>query len=92
MPLHLTNSVSFLCLTGTHADENTVIASGINAVAKGVPALSPGYVPRPKESDLMVRHLVSTESSRQKVFPITGMGGSGKTQIVSHFLQEHPSL
>ncbi|KIM22777.1 hypothetical protein M408DRAFT_78570, partial [Serendipita vermifera MAFF 305830] len=40
----------------------------------------------------MVTHLVGSTGSRQKIFPITGMGGCGKTQLVSYFLQEHPDL
>ena len=66
--------------------------SVVRITAKRAPALSPYYVERPKESGLMVQHLITNSISRQRVFPITGMGGCGKTQLVSFFLQEHPSL
>ena len=40
----------------------------------------------------MVHHLVTSLSSRQKIFPITGIWGCGKTRLVSYFLREHSSL
>lgn len=40
----------------------------------------------------MVQHLVDAPSSMQKIFTITGMGGCGKTQLVSYFLQEKGSM
>jgi hypothetical protein len=67
-------------------------SSGVKVVAKTAPAVSRHFVVRQRESELMVRHLITLPSSGQKIFPITGMGGCGKTQIVSYFLQEHPSL
>jgi hypothetical protein len=67
-------------------------SSGIKILAKTVPAVSSHFVPRKKPWTLMVHHLVASPSSRRKIFPITGMGGCGKTQMVSYFLQEHPSL
>jgi dephospho-CoA kinase len=39
----------------------------------------------------MVHHLIDQPSSNQRVFVITGMGGCGKTQMVSYFLQEKGS-
>ncbi|KIM31713.1 hypothetical protein M408DRAFT_237152 [Serendipita vermifera MAFF 305830] len=41
---------------------------------------------------MMVHHLVSSISPQQRIFPITGMGGCGKTQLVSYFLQQYPNL
>jgi hypothetical protein len=67
-------------------------SSGIKVVAKTVPAVSPHYVTRAKPWSLMVQHLVASPFRRQRIFPITGMGGCGKMQMVSYFLQEHPSL
>jgi len=40
----------------------------------------------------MVHHLVVMPSTNQKIFAITGMGGCGKTQLVSYFLQEKGSM
>ncbi|KIM22353.1 hypothetical protein M408DRAFT_40768, partial [Serendipita vermifera MAFF 305830] len=61
-------------------------------MAKKPPPLSPCFVLREKPWRTMVHHLVLSPSSRQKIFPITGMGGCGKTQLVSYFLQEYPTL
>jgi len=60
--------------------------------AKTVPAVSPYYVRRNAESEIMQNNLVEATTPGQKIFAITGMGGCGKTQIVSYFLQENPSL
>lgn len=40
----------------------------------------------------MHHHLIKLPSTTQKIFVITGMGGCGKTQLVSYFLQENRSL
>ncbi|KIM22344.1 hypothetical protein M408DRAFT_291301, partial [Serendipita vermifera MAFF 305830] len=64
----------------------------IRTMAKKPPPVSPYFVLRENPWRIMVDHLVVTPSSKQKVFPITGMGGCGKTQLVSHFLQEYQSL
>ncbi|KIM22340.1 hypothetical protein M408DRAFT_49161, partial [Serendipita vermifera MAFF 305830] len=61
-------------------------------MAKKPPPLSPCFVLREKPWRTMVHHLVLSPPSRQKIFPITGMGGCGKTQLVSYFLQEYPNL
>jgi hypothetical protein len=70
----------------------TAQSSSIKILAKTAPAVSPHFVPRTKPWMLMVHHLIASPSSRQRIFPITGMGGCGKTQMVSYFLQEHPSM
>ena len=67
-------------------------SSSIMIVAKQAPSVSPHFVVRKEPWDAMVHHLVAAPSSRLKIFPITGMGGCGKTQLVSYFLQEHSSL
>ena len=59
---------------------------------KKAPAVSPYYVVRQKAWDLMIEHLVDNPLPNQTVFSITGMGGCGKTQLVSYFLQEKGSL
>jgi tetratricopeptide (TPR) repeat protein len=50
--------------------------------------LSQYFVVREKEWSSMVHHLVDVPASKQRVFVITGIGGCGKTQMVSYFLQE----
>ncbi|KIM20857.1 hypothetical protein M408DRAFT_305993, partial [Serendipita vermifera MAFF 305830] len=60
--------------------------------AKTPPAVSPYFILRQQPWKKMVDHLVTTTSSQQKIFPITGMGGCGKTQLVSYFLREYPNL
>ncbi|KIM20239.1 hypothetical protein M408DRAFT_308877 [Serendipita vermifera MAFF 305830] len=64
------------------------VAVGSRVFAKSLPTVSPYFVGRELELDLMKTHLVKSTHSGQKVFAITGMGGSGKTQLVSYFLQE----
>ncbi|KIM21561.1 hypothetical protein M408DRAFT_102576 [Serendipita vermifera MAFF 305830] len=66
--------------------------SSIRIMAKRPPPVSPCFVLREKPWRAMVDYLVTSSSSRQKILPITGMGGCGKTQLVSYFLQEHPNL
>ena len=61
-------------------------------MAKTVPTVSPFYVVLNKAVDVMMQHLVKSDNSSQKIFPITGMGGCGKTQLVSYFLRENRSL
>jgi hypothetical protein len=70
----------------------TDISSSIRIAAKKAPAVSPYFVRREKEWEKLVWHLVTSPSLRQRILPITGMGGCGKTQLVSYFLQEYPTL
>ncbi|KIM22765.1 hypothetical protein M408DRAFT_279360 [Serendipita vermifera MAFF 305830] len=67
-------------------------SSYIKVTAKTAPLVSPYFVPRKEPWQMMVNHLVSSISLQQKIFPITGMGGCGKTQLVSYFLQQYPNL
>lgn len=64
------------------------LSSSIKAVAKSAPAVSPCYTVRTREWGHMIRNLTEQTTKRRRVFPITGMGGCGKTQMVSYFLQE----
>ncbi|KIM31629.1 hypothetical protein M408DRAFT_20862 [Serendipita vermifera MAFF 305830] len=57
-------------------------------IAKALPAVSPYFAGRKHELELMKSHLVEGTGSGRKIFTITGMGGCGKTQMVSYFLQE----
>jgi len=84
-------SACFLSDLNIYANKSKDNASGVRITARRAPALSPYYVERQKESDLMIQHLITTSISQQRVFPITGMGGCGKTQLVSYFLQKSPS-
>ena len=64
-------------------------SSVIKVTAKKAPPVSPFYVPREREWRIMVDYLAKPASPQQKIFVITGMGGCGKTQMVSYFLQEY---
>ena len=57
-------------------------------IAKSLPIVSPYFVTRRRELDSMEQQIVESQSTGQKVFAIIGMGGSGKTQLVSYFMQE----
>ena len=55
---------------------------------KTAPAVTPYYVIREEQWKCMVYYLIELPSSTQRIFCVTGMGGCGKTQMVSYFLQE----
>ncbi|KIM20869.1 hypothetical protein M408DRAFT_30035 [Serendipita vermifera MAFF 305830] len=63
-------------------------SSSIKATVKMPPAVTPYYVVRQKEWELIVHHLINMPYEEQRIFSVTGMGGCGKTQLVSYFLQE----
>jgi hypothetical protein len=75
-----------------NAEQSEDYSSNIKIAVKMAPAVSQYYVVRQKEWNIMVQHLVDAPSSMQKIFTITGMGGCGKTQLVSYFLQEKGSM
>jgi hypothetical protein len=79
-----------------NADNDLILvtdqSSSIMFAAKTAPAVSPYFALRVREWEKLVWHLITSPSSRQRILPITGMGGCGKTQMVSYFLQEYPSL
>ncbi|KIM22349.1 hypothetical protein M408DRAFT_79205, partial [Serendipita vermifera MAFF 305830] len=85
---------TLICVRYNYSHSHLAIAqpSTIKIMAKRPPPVSPCFVLREKPWKIMTDHLVISSSSRQKVFPITGMGGCGKTQLVSYFLQEYPGL
>lgn len=74
------------------SDANVDHASSIKVLAKAIPALSPFYVVMKRARDALVEHLVNSTSLGQRIFPITGMGGCGKTQLVSYFIREFRTL
>jgi hypothetical protein len=85
------------CFTSDFTADSDLIkvidqSSSIRFAAKMAPVVSPYFVLRIKEWEKLVWYLVTSPSSRQRILPITGMGGCGKTQMVSYFLQEYPSL
>jgi len=57
-------------------------------VAKRPPEVSPYYVARDKEWNFLVHNLINSPAPGRKILSITGMGGCGKTQLVSYFLRE----
>ena len=67
-------------------------SSSIKIIAKQAPSVSPHFVVRNQPWEAMVHHLVTNVTLRQRILPITGMGGCGKTQMVSYYLQERGSL
>jgi hypothetical protein len=69
-------------------NEETDQASNVKIAIKVAPEVSKYFVVREKEWRTMLHHLIELPSSTQKVFAITGVGGCGKTQMVSYFLQE----
>jgi hypothetical protein len=61
-------------------------------VAKRPPKVSQYYVERKREWKFMVDSIADSTKPGQKIISITGVGGCGKTQLVSYFLQEKESL
>ena len=61
-------------------------------VAKRPPEVSPYYVARDKEWKFILHNLVDSPALGRKILSITGMGGCGKTQLVSYFLREKKGL
>ena len=61
-------------------------------VAKRPPAVSPYYVARDKEWKFIIHNLINSPAPGRKILSITGMGGCGKTQLVSYFLKEKKGL
>ncbi|PVF91981.1 FabD/lysophospholipase-like protein [Serendipita vermifera] len=61
----------------------------IKHMAKPVPSVSPYYVVRRDEWEVMTSHLVVNPEDKRKIFVITGMGGCGKTQMVAYFVEKH---
>jgi hypothetical protein len=61
-------------------------------VAKRPPKVSQYYVSREREWKFMVDSIADSTKPGQKILSITGVGGCGKTQLVSYFLKEKGSL
>jgi hypothetical protein len=61
-------------------------------VAKRAHEVSPYYVARDKECNFILHSLVDSPAPGRKILSITGMGGCGKTQLVSYFLREKKGL
>ncbi|PVF93157.1 hypothetical protein CPB86DRAFT_877372 [Serendipita vermifera] len=61
----------------------------IKHMANPVPSVSPYYVVRRDEWEVMTSHLVVKPKDKRKVFVVTGMGGCGKTQMVAYFVEKH---
>jgi hypothetical protein len=66
--------------------------SRIQIVARRPPKVSQYYVTRDREWNFMVHSLIESTVPGQKILSITGMGGCGKTQLVSYFLKEKENL
>jgi hypothetical protein len=61
-------------------------------VAKRPPKVSQYYVSREREWKFMEDSIADSTKPGQKILSITGIGGCGKTQLVSYFLQEKEGL
>jgi ABC-type transport system involved in cytochrome bd biosynthesis fused ATPase/permease subunit len=61
-------------------------------VAKRPPKVSQYYVKREREWKFMIESIIDLTTPGQKIVSITGVGGCGKTQLVSYFLKEKASL
>jgi len=71
-------------------DEKSVSGgtAGKRVIAKSLPAISPYFVVRRQEMNRMTECIIDSKFVGQRVFVVIGMGGSGKTQLVSYFVQE----
>ncbi|PVF92027.1 FabD/lysophospholipase-like protein, partial [Serendipita vermifera] len=61
----------------------------IKRQAKAPPAVSPYFVVRKEGWAIMEQKLLGPRMKGLNVFVISGMGGCGKTQMVSYFVQEY---
>jgi hypothetical protein len=61
----------------------------IKRQAKVPPAVSPYFVVRKEGWEIMQEKLLGLRLEGLNVFVISGMGGCGKTQMVSYFVQKH---
>jgi hypothetical protein len=61
----------------------------IKHMSKPVPSVSPYYVVRKYEWEIMTHHLVSSSEDKRKIVTITGMDGCGKTQMVAYFVEKY---
>jgi hypothetical protein len=61
----------------------------IRRQAKAPPAVSPYFVVRKEGWDIMQEKLLGPRLEGLNVFVISGMGGCGKTQMVSYFVQKY---
>lgn len=60
-----------------------------HAVAKNAPPVSPHFELQSDAWHSMTSHLLQDSPTNQLVYILSGMGGVGKTQLVSYFIQEH---
>jgi hypothetical protein len=61
----------------------------IRRQAKVPPAVSPYFVVRKEGWEIMQEKLLGARLEGLNIFVISGMGGCGKTQMVSYFMQKH---
>ncbi|KAG8789506.1 hypothetical protein FRC15_008363 [Serendipita sp. 397] len=57
--------------------------------ANGLPALSIYYVSRPGAMERLVESLLLGAGDAQRIAVVSGIGGSGKTQLVAKFARDH---
>ncbi|PVF92777.1 FabD/lysophospholipase-like protein [Serendipita vermifera] len=84
------NSISSLIeRRGVMALNHLTRTTRIKRQAKVPPAVSPYFVVRKEGWEIMQEKLVGTRSEGLNIFVISGMGGCGKTQMISYFVQKH---
>ncbi|KAG9055369.1 hypothetical protein FS842_002391 [Serendipita sp. 407] len=60
--------------------------------AHGLPPLSPFFVPRYEPMKKIIEGIVDDMEDEQKVFILSGLGGSGKTQLAIKFARDQADL
>lgn len=66
-------------------------SSRIKYITKKAPAVSPFFVVRQEQWMAMTKQLLPVSPDHRKILVITGMGGCGKTQMVSYFVEKYQS-
>ncbi|PVF91876.1 FabD/lysophospholipase-like protein, partial [Serendipita vermifera] len=74
---------------GTMSLNQLTRTTRIKHEAKGPPAVSPYFVVRKEGWTIMEQKLLGPRMKGLNVFVISGMGGCGKTQMASYFVQEY---
>ncbi|PVF91044.1 FabD/lysophospholipase-like protein, partial [Serendipita vermifera] len=74
---------------GTMSLNQLTRTTRIKHQAKGPPSVSPYFVVQKEGWTIMEQKLLGPRMKGLNVFVISGMGGCGKTQMVSYFVQEY---
>jgi len=83
-----------LCKPSVHSLRASLILPQDGCQAQGVrsdhglPPLSAYFLPRKKPMEAMIRGLIEADASTQRIMVISGLGGSGKTQLSLKFARD----